>query len=218
MTPPPPTRRLGQDGRPVRTLRRDATRNRERALSAAQALFAVRGADVTMEEIAAEAGIGKGTLYRGYPSRAALAQAILDERARELQADLLSGFGVRDRGPLAVLEEFVLRLRRFTEQNLDLFCISREAGPFREAPAYLWTRHAVAGLIRAAAHAGECRPVDLDLVPDALLALVGPDLIRHQRDAMGVDAGAAEGFLLAVLRAAVGAGAGSPLPDGRTPV
>ncbi len=217
MTPPDSPRRLGQDGRPVRTLRRDATRNRERALCAARRLFAERGPQVTMEEIAAAAGIGKGTLYRGYPSRAAIAQAILDELARQLQRDLLTGFGRPGRSALDVLETLLVRLRRFSEENLDLFCISREGdAAYRSSAAYLWQRHAVAGLLRAAARAGECEEVDLDLVPDAVLALLSPDLIRHQRDEMRVPAEDAERFVLLVLRAAVAAG--SPLPAPATPV
>jgi AcrR family transcriptional regulator len=58
--------------------RADAARNRRRVLEAAEKLFARHGADrVTMEEIARAAGAGKGTLYRRYPDRAAIAVALL---------------------------------------------------------------------------------------------------------------------------------------------
>ena len=63
--------------------RADAARNRARVLAAAERLFAERGAaDVTMEDIARAAGVGRGTLYRRYPDRAAIAVALLDEHER----------------------------------------------------------------------------------------------------------------------------------------
>ena len=49
--------------------RKDVRRNMERVLAAAHALFAERGANVTMEEIAQRAGVGVGTLYRRFPSK-----------------------------------------------------------------------------------------------------------------------------------------------------
>ncbi len=55
-----------------RSLRADAERNRLKIIEAAQALFAERGIDVTMEEVAREAGVGVATLYRRYPTRAEL--------------------------------------------------------------------------------------------------------------------------------------------------
>ena len=207
-TPQGPAGRLGQDGRPVRPLRRDASRNRARALSAARRLFAQRGAEVTMEEIAGAAGIGKGTLYRGYPSRAALAHAVLDDLARDLQADLLRGFGVAGDGPLAVLEELLRRLHAFTAHNLDVFCMAHDdAGRYRGSPAYLWQRQAVAGLLAAAARDGLCPPADLDLVPDAVLGLLAPDLVRHQHEVMGVSDADAADLVVAMARGAIAAGA-----------
>lgn len=188
----------------MRGLRSDATRNREKALCAARRLFAERGSQVTMEEIAAAAGIGKGTLYRGYPSRAAVASAILDELARDLQARLLRGMDLPDAGPYAVLEAFLDALHGFVTDNLGLFCMAHDgAHDFRAMPAYVWQRHAVAGLLTAAARTGECAPVDVDAVPDAVLALVTPDLIRHQQ-AMAVAPAAARALIRDMLAGAVG--------------
>jgi len=202
---PPLPPRLGQDGRPVRGLRRDASRNREKALDAAHRLFAERGGDLTMEEVAAAAGIGKGTLYRGFPSRAALADAVLDGLAREVQADLLRGLGVADGGPLVVLEALLRRLHAFTAQNLDLFCVAHGGGgAYRRSPAYLWQRQAVAGLLASAARRGDCPAVDLDAVPDAVLSLLAPDLIRHQREVMGVRDADAAALVVAMLHGALG--------------
>lgn len=65
-----------------RPLRRDASRNRERLLEAARELFAARGLDVTMDEIARHAGVGVGTAYRRFANREDLVGALFEERMR----------------------------------------------------------------------------------------------------------------------------------------
>jgi AcrR family transcriptional regulator len=67
------------DGRP-RPLRSDAQRNRELLLAAARELFAGRGVDVPLEEIARRAGVSVGTLYNRFPSRAELVEAVFTDR------------------------------------------------------------------------------------------------------------------------------------------
>lgn len=62
---------------PDRPLRADARRNRERVLEAARAAFAEAGADLPMEEIARRAGVGIGTVYRHFPNKEALLDALL---------------------------------------------------------------------------------------------------------------------------------------------
>ena len=61
-------------------LRGDAERNRAGLLAAARTLFAERGDEVHMSEVAAAAGVGVGTLYRHFPTRQALVEAIAAER------------------------------------------------------------------------------------------------------------------------------------------
>lgn len=58
------------------TLRADAQRNREQIVAAAGALFAERGPDVSMDEVARRAGVGVGTLYRRFPDRESLVRAV----------------------------------------------------------------------------------------------------------------------------------------------
>ena len=65
-------------------LRRDAQRNRDRIVAATRAAFQERGLDVGVDEIARRAGVGMGTLYRHFPNKDALIDAIVDARFAEL--------------------------------------------------------------------------------------------------------------------------------------
>ena len=74
------------DSAPVkpRPLRADARRNRERILAAATAAFAADGLSVPLDEIARRAGVGPGTLYRHFPAKEALWEAVLHSRLERL--------------------------------------------------------------------------------------------------------------------------------------
>src|SRR4051794_36705275 len=72
--------------------RRDAARNRVALLEAAERLVATRGIDaVTMDAVAAEAGVGKGTVFRRFDSREGLMAALLNHSETEWQASVISG-------------------------------------------------------------------------------------------------------------------------------
>lgn len=73
----------GEAGRP---LRRDAERNRQRILETAQRLFAERGLDVSLDEIAHRADLGVGTVYRRFPTKEALIDALFEERLKQVVA------------------------------------------------------------------------------------------------------------------------------------
>jgi AcrR family transcriptional regulator len=81
-----PTTASSSAGAPDRPLRRDAERNRARLLEAARVLFAERGLNVTMDDIAAAAGVGVGTAYRRFGSRDHLIAALFDDRLRDYLA------------------------------------------------------------------------------------------------------------------------------------
>ncbi|MEH3052912.1 MAG: helix-turn-helix domain containing protein [Patulibacter minatonensis] len=73
-------------------LRADALRNRERVLCAARRVIEQVGAEhLTMEAVAAEAGVGKGTVFRRFGDRSSLLMALLDAEERDLQNALLHG-------------------------------------------------------------------------------------------------------------------------------
>ncbi|MEU6315232.1 helix-turn-helix domain-containing protein [Streptomyces sp. NPDC047014] len=71
------------DGAP-RPLRADARRNREKILTAAVRVFTTQGLDVQMERIAKEAGVGSATLYRNFPTREALVEAVYRNELAQL--------------------------------------------------------------------------------------------------------------------------------------
>jgi AcrR family transcriptional regulator len=161
--------------------RTDAARNRARVLAAAQELFATRGADqVTMEDIAQAAGVGRATLYRRYPDRASIAVALLDEHERALQARMMSG--PPPLGPGAAPAE---RLAAFYEAMVDLLeqhvhlVLGTEIGQSRyQTGAYGFWRAHVLALLR---EAGTPRP---EVLADVLLTPLAPDLYRHQRETL----------------------------------
>lgn len=67
-------------------MRRDARRNRERLIAEAKRLFAERGIEAPLDELASRAEVGAGTLYRHFPSRDALIRALYDDAVAELQS------------------------------------------------------------------------------------------------------------------------------------
>jgi AcrR family transcriptional regulator len=67
-----------------RAPRADARRNRERVLAAARDAFAVSGLGVPLDEVAARAGVGPGTVYRHFPSKQALFEAVMVARVHDL--------------------------------------------------------------------------------------------------------------------------------------
>ena len=69
---------------PDRPLRSDAERNRRRILEAAEEVFAERGLDVSLDDIAAAAGVGVGTVYRRFPDKDALIDALFEDKIGEL--------------------------------------------------------------------------------------------------------------------------------------
>jgi AcrR family transcriptional regulator len=67
-----------------KTLRSDARRNRERLVASARELFARSGVDVPVEEITRRAGVGMGTLYRHFPAKEELIDAVLEDAFAQL--------------------------------------------------------------------------------------------------------------------------------------
>lgn len=70
----------------LRYLRADAMRNRARLLEAAEAAFSAKGTDASLDDIARQAGVGIGTLYRHFPTRDDLVEALIQSGVQELIA------------------------------------------------------------------------------------------------------------------------------------
>jgi AcrR family transcriptional regulator len=81
---------------PTRPLRADAERNRARILAAAHEVYAERGLDVSLDEIAALAGVGVGTIYRRFPDKDALIDALFEEKLNRVVAVAEAALAMED--------------------------------------------------------------------------------------------------------------------------
>jgi AcrR family transcriptional regulator len=187
-------------GSPPRPERADAARNRARVLEAAAALFEERdGREVTMEEIATAAGVGKGTLYRRYPDVPSIAVALLDEHERALQERLLHG-----RPPLGPGAPPAERLAAFYRAMVELLerhghlALAAETGErrYRTGAYRAWGLH-VSALLADGGMDGHPGLVD------ALLAPLAPDVFAYQR-ARGMSARRIARDLTVLARKALG--------------
>jgi len=91
--------------KPVRKPRADRVRNRERVLEAAKAVFAAAGPTGSLEAVARQAGVGVGTLYRHFPSRQALFEAVYRREVEQL-VELAEQLGT-DLPPLEALRRWM---------------------------------------------------------------------------------------------------------------
>src|SRR6516165_7226302 len=158
--------------------RGDAARNRALLLQAARGLVAERGAEaVTMDDVAAAAGVGKGTLFRRFGSRAGLMMVLLDEDERASQQAFL--FGPPPLGPDAPPMDRLVAFGRerigFVHTHHALLSAANRDPHTRHIGAAAVQRTHVRVLLQSAHTSG-----DLDVQTDALLSLLDPDYVEHQ--------------------------------------
>jgi AcrR family transcriptional regulator len=165
--------------------RADAARNRARILCIAQRLFAERGVGcVSMDEIAEQAGVGKGTLFRRFGSRAALARAVLSERESNFQEEIIRGAaplgpGACPNDRLVAFGEAVLDM---LEANVELLIAAEDGGArFTSAPYAVYRLHMTL-LLREADP--DC---DAEYLAETLLACLGADFYLYLREAREMD-------------------------------
>ena len=165
-----------QDRKP----RADALRNRERVLEAAKSVFSAGGPDASLEAVARHAGVGIGTLYRHFPTREALYEAVYRrevEQLGELAEQLKS-----EAAPVEALRRWLRANVEFvaTKKGMAAALALAAGPPPSELTAFSYERltMAIGTLLARAVEAGEIRD---DIGPgDLLRALVGMCLLHDQ--------------------------------------
>ena len=168
--------------------RADAARNRDRILCAAARLFEASdnpGA-VTMDAVAAAAGVGKGTVFRRFGDRAGLMRSLLDEEATSFQEAAIRGEPPLGPGapPVDRLIAFACAQFELLERHGAMIAAAEasERGDARfDAPIYLFYRSHLAMLVRESGCGG-----DADYVTEALLAPLAATQYLYQRRARGM--------------------------------
>ncbi|MCP2263934.1 transcriptional regulator, TetR family [Promicromonospora thailandica] len=168
--------------------RSDAVRNRNRLLDVAARLVAEHGAgNVTMDQVATAAGVGKGTVFRRFGDRAGLMRALLDHAEKRFQEAFLTG-----PAPLGPGADPVDRLHAFgaaaIEHRLryrDLYLAAEQPADQRysnDPPHDLLARHVATLLVAAGVHG------DVDLLTQGLLATLEVPLLHHLSTRRGMPA------------------------------
>ena len=154
--------------RPGRLLRADAERNRQRILAAAAELFTERGLEPSLDDVARHAGVGVGTVYRRFPDKASLADALFDERidalvalAEQAQAEpdawaALVSFLERS-GEMLVSNRGLRQILMFAAEGHDRGICARDR--MRPAIESLIERAQADGQVRA-----DLRPTDVPMI------------------------------------------------------
>jgi AcrR family transcriptional regulator len=169
------------DDEPAETSRRpraDALRNRERVLKAAKAVFSAGGPDASLEAVARRAGVGIGTLYRHFPSREALFEAVYRHEVDELAA-LAEQLG--DAAPVEALRRWLHSNVEFIATKKGMATAMALAGqgtPELRAYSFNHLTKAIRTLLDRAVAAGEIRA---DVSPEDLLrTVIGLSLMHDQ--------------------------------------
>ncbi len=150
----------------------DALRNRERVLEAARTVFSTGGPEASLEAVAKTAGVGIGTLYRHFPTREALFDAVYRHEAQQLAA--LAERLQKEASPVEALRHWMYSLVKFvaTKKGMSAalaLAVSKDSDLFSYSSDLLM--RSAGGLLDRAMAAGEIRN---DIGPDDLIrTLVG---------------------------------------------
>lgn len=168
-----------QQARTTRRPRTDAVRNRERVLEAAKAVFSAGGAEASLEAVARRAQVGIGTLYRHFPTREALFEAVYRREVEQL-AELAERLR-SEASPANALRIWLRAIVDFVATKKGMSAaLALAAHGSSELSAYTSDRltEAVSGLLERAIAAGEIRG---DIGPEDLLrAMVGMCYMQDQ--------------------------------------
>jgi AcrR family transcriptional regulator len=165
-----------QTDHPERPLRADAERNRAKILEAAAQVFAEQGLDATLDEVAAAAGVGVGTVYRRFPDKDALIAALFDNAVDEI-ANLAHAAAKRPNSWEALvwfLEEALQR--QCSNRGLRDMLVNSTYGADRMAQAKSRIKPAIGMLVERAQHDGFLRDdvVDADFpIMEMMISFLG---------------------------------------------
>ncbi|MFI5908945.1 TetR/AcrR family transcriptional regulator [Dactylosporangium sp. NPDC051541] len=160
----------------ARSLRRDAEANRQRLLDAASELFAERGLDVTLNDIAHHAGVGVGTAYRRFPNKEAVIDAVFEQRLEAVEAAAHEALQVPDAWQgLAQYLQRTLRLQ-LADRGLDQILNDRTLGDVRINDVRVRIAPLVVALVDRAKEHGAVRrdfaPTDVAFIQTAMSAVM----------------------------------------------
>jgi AcrR family transcriptional regulator len=183
---------------PYRPRRADAERNRSRILAAASELFAERGLDASMPDLAERAGVGVGTVYRAFPDKDHLLGAVMAERYRWL-ADEIEAATLAD-DPWTAFTSVVWKGAALHAKDRALHqCMPQAAGLPEVEEARGRTLDAFQRLIDRAQKAGAMRPdvvaedIPMLLAGVGLSRSAGPGVAWERHLAVVIDGLRAEG-------------------------
>jgi len=173
------TASIKQLEKPTRKPRADAARNRERVLEAAKVVFSAGGPEASLEAVARTAGVGIGTLYRHFPTREALFEAVYRHEVQHL-ADLAERLKQQAQ-PIEALRQWMRSNVKFVATKKGMSAaLALAAYKNSELFSYSFDRltRAVGGLLDQAIAAGDIRA---DITSEDLLrALVGMCYMHDQ--------------------------------------
>jgi AcrR family transcriptional regulator len=165
----------------VRKPRTDALRNRERILEVAKSAFTRQGANASLEEIAKQAGVGTGTLYRHFPTRDELIEGVYRNEVEKLAA--AAGRFAETMSPIDAVRAWMLLLVDYIAAKHiiapALNTIAGGASRLHEGSRDL-IQGALDGLVKRAKKSGDLRR-DLDS-SDLLRALIGASHVGFGAD------------------------------------
>jgi AcrR family transcriptional regulator len=165
----------------ARPLRRDAERNRQRILEAARVVFAERGLGATLDEIAHAAGVGVGTVYRRYPDKEELIDALFEQSINRIAA--LAEEGIANPDPWAGLVGFFERAleEQARDRGLKELLLSDAHGRERVALGRARIAPRVQALVARAQASGDLRP-DIAATDLPLIQLMLGAALDYTRD------------------------------------
>ncbi len=143
---------------PQRALRRDAERNRQRIVAAARELFAVRGLEATLNDVAHHANVGVGTVYRRFATKEELLEAIFEDGIDQVAC--LAETGLQHKDSWDGFVWFVEQLCELTatDRGLCEMVYSKAYGGYRVECARLRLTPSITELVERARKDGHLRP------------------------------------------------------------